>query len=164
MGINIKTSEQKNLKKLQKPLLLSMQNLTRMQDMRFSAMRRINTRNMKQKKKVSLRSQGKTRNSTEEAFKMNRYELAPIGSQKSFYGKAVVEIDSAGNETLYSYNTPIMKRLANGSLVKLWGGWSNTTGRHIKAFCGLNKAGFMELEHEPTSHEKAAAYNSTLCR
>lgn len=37
---------------------------------------------------------------------MKRYELAPNGTQKSFYGKAVVEIDNAGNETLYSYNTP----------------------------------------------------------
>lgn len=79
---------------------------------------------------------------------MRRYELAPNGTQK-----AVVEIDNAGNETLYSYNTPIIKRL-----VRLWGGWSNTTGKHIKAFCGLNKAGFMGLEHE------SAAYNGTLYR
>lgn len=89
---------------------------------------------------------------------MKRYELAPNGTQKSFYGKAVVEIDNVGNETLYSYNTPIIKRLANGSLVKLWGGWSNTTGKH------LNKAGFMGLEHKPTPQEKAAAYNGTLYR
>ena len=42
---------------------------------------------------------------------MKRYELAPNGTQKSFYGKAVVEIDNAGNETLYSYDTPIIKRV-----------------------------------------------------
>lgn len=95
---------------------------------------------------------------------MKRYELAPNGTQKSFYGKAVVEIDNAGNETLYSYNLPIIKRLVNGSLVRLWGGWSNTTGKHIKAFCGLNKAGFMGLEYEPMLQEKAAAYNGTLYR
>lgn len=63
---------------------------------------------------------------------MRRYELAPNGIQKSFYGKAVVEIDNAG--------------------------------KHIKAFCGLNKAGFMGLEHKPTPQEKAAAYNGTLYR
>lgn len=63
---------------------------------------------------------------------MRRYELAPNGTQKSFYGKAVIEIDNAGNETLYSYNTPIIKRLVNGSLVRLWGGWSNTNQRHKK--------------------------------
>lgn len=95
---------------------------------------------------------------------MRKYELIPNGTQKSFYGKAVVMADNAGNETLYSYNTPIIKRLVNGSLVKLWGGWSATTGKHIKAFCGLNKAGFMSLEHEPTPTEKAAAYNGTLYR
>lgn len=32
-----------------------------------------------------------------------------------------------------------------------------------KAFCGLNKAGFMGLEHEQTPQEKAA-YNGTLYR
>lgn len=34
---------------------------------------------------------------------------------------------------------------AAGELVKLWDGWSATTGRHIKAFCGLNKAAYMAL-------------------
>ena len=95
---------------------------------------------------------------------MKRYELTPTNGRKSFGGKAIVEIDTAGNETLYSYNTPIIKRLANGSLVKLWGGWSATTGNHIKSFCGLNKAGFMALEHETTTTEKAAAYSGTLYR
>lgn len=95
---------------------------------------------------------------------MKVYELAPNGTQKSFYGKAVVMVDSDGTETLYSYHTPIIKRLVSGELIKLWGGWSNTTGKHIKAFCGLNKAGFMGLEHKPTPQEKAAAYSGTLYR
>lgn len=78
--------------------------------------------------------------------------------KKSFYGKAVVEIDNAGNETLYSYNTPIIKRLASGELVKLWG---DTTGKHIKAFCGLNKAGFMGLnmnQHHRKKRRRIAAH------
>lgn len=37
-------------------------------------------------------------------------------------------------------------------------------GRHIKAFCGLNKAGFMALHHDLTTYEKAAAYAGTLYR
>ncbi len=65
--------------------------------------------------------------------------------RKSFYGKAKVEVSPDGSETLYSYNTPIIKKMASGDLVKLWSGWSATTGRHIAAFCGLNKAGFMAL-------------------
>ena len=95
---------------------------------------------------------------------MKRYELTPNDGRKSFYGKAVVEIAADGSETLYSYNTPIIKRTASGELIKLWGGWSATTGRHIAAFCGLNKAAFMKLQHEPTPAEKAAAYSGTLYR
>lgn len=79
---------------------------------------------------------------------MTRYELIPNDGCKSFYGKAVVEVDASGNKTLYSYNTPIIKRLVSGELVKLWDGWSATTGRHIKAFCGLNKAGYTALPYE----------------
>lgn len=76
---------------------------------------------------------------------MKRFELIPTDGRKSFYGKAVVEVDKAGNETLYSYNTPIIKKLVDGSLVKLWEGWTATTGRHIKAFCGLSKTEYMNL-------------------
>ena len=71
---------------------------------------------------------------------MKMYELIPTSGQKSFGGKAKVIIEADGTETLYSYDTPIIKRLVNGELVKLYDGWSQTTGKHIKAFCGLNKA------------------------
>ena len=95
---------------------------------------------------------------------MKIYELTPKTAQKSFYGKAVVYIDDAGNETLYSYNTPIIQRRASGELIRLWSGWSATTGKHIAAFCGLNKAAFVSLPHELTPAEKAAAYGGTLYR
>lgn len=73
---------------------------------------------------------------------MKKYELIPTDGRKSFYGKAVVIVEDNGTETLYSYGTPIIKRLVSGELVKLW---SATTGRHIQAFCGLNKAAYMNL-------------------
>lgn len=95
---------------------------------------------------------------------MKMYELIPVDGRKSFYGKAVVMISQDGSETLYSYNTPIIKKNASGQLERLWGGWSATTGRHINAFCGLNKAGFMALPYETTPAEKAAAYSGTLYR
>ena len=76
---------------------------------------------------------------------MRKYELTPVDGRKSFYRKAVVIVEDNGTETLYSYNTPIIKRLVSGELVKLWDGWTATTGRHIKAFCGLCKAEFMSL-------------------
>lgn len=79
---------------------------------------------------------------------MKIYELTPTDGRKSFYGKAVVQIEENGTETLLSYGTPIIKRFVSGEMVKLWDGWSATTGRHIKAFCGLNKAGYEKLELE----------------
>ena len=93
---------------------------------------------------------------------MKRYELMPRDGRKSFYGKAVVVVDNDGNETLYSYRTPIIKRDISGNLERLYGGWSATTGRHIKAFCGLNKIGFFALPHDLTPKEKAKAYSGTL--
>ena len=76
---------------------------------------------------------------------MNRFELMPNDGRKSFYGKAIVEIDNEGSETLYSYGTPSLTKRTNGEMVKHWNGWSATTGRHIKAFCGLNKAQYTAL-------------------
>lgn len=76
---------------------------------------------------------------------MKRYELTPNTNHKSFYGKAFVEISDDGTETLYSYDTAIIRKNQDGALVRLWDGWSATTGRHIASFCGLNKTGYMNL-------------------
>ena len=83
---------------------------------------------------------------------MRRYELSPIDGRKSFYGKAIVEIDN-GSETLYSYGTPVIKRDPLGNLERLYDGWSSTTGRHIKAFCGLNKKEFFDLPYKEGENE-----------
>lgn len=77
---------------------------------------------------------------------MRIYELQPTDGRKSFYGKARVVIDDDGTETLISYTTPVMRRDPDGTLHRLWWGWSATTGRHIKAFCGLNKAALDSME------------------
>ena len=92
------------------------------------------------------------------------YELRPVNGQKSFNGKALVQIEKDGSEILLSYCTPIIKRAVNGDLTRLYAGWSQTTGKHIKAFCGLDKAGFMALPHDTTPAEKAEAYSGTLYR
>lgn len=76
---------------------------------------------------------------------MRKYELIPTNGRKSFYGKAIVCVDDSGAETLYSYGTPIAKRMTNGEVFRLWDGWSATTGNHIKSFCGMNKAEFAAL-------------------
>jgi hypothetical protein len=79
---------------------------------------------------------------------MKSYELQPIGSVKSFYRKAIVIIDDDGNETLKSYDTEVIRRDKDGTLHRLWDDWSATTGRHIKAFCGINKKQWDEMEIE----------------
>ena len=81
-------------------------------------------------------------------------ELQPV-NQKSFYGKAQVEF-LPDKIVLWSYDTPIMeRRLDDDSLARYgwmfenykgeWVDWGATTGRHIKAFCGLNKKEYMKL-------------------
>ena len=79
---------------------------------------------------------------------MKRYELTPVDGRKSFYNKCYVEVEDDGTEILYSYTTPIIKCLPDGKLIRLYDGWTATTGRHIEAFCGLNKQRFFEIETE----------------
>ena len=74
------------------------------------------------------------------------FELKPdTGNRKSFYGKAMVVFDTDGSELLFSYGTLVMKKNPDGTYIRIWDDWSVTTGRHIKAFCGMNKAEFMGL-------------------
>lgn len=77
---------------------------------------------------------------------MKKYELMSTNGRKSFYGKAFVEVDDYGVETLFSYLTPIIKRFPNGTLKRLYDeAPSLTTCTHIKSFCGLTKRQFMAL-------------------
>lgn len=71
------------------------------------------------------------------------YELTPTDGRKSFYGKARVEVQD-GIEVLVSDTTKVAAK-HNGRVYRLWDGWSATTGRHISAFCGLNKAAYEKL-------------------
>lgn len=63
-----------------------------------------------------------------------------------FDGRGHIIARYDGNETLYSYYTPILIKYKNGVIKRIWTGWSQTTQKHIKYFCGLNKAGFDQLE------------------
>lgn len=76
---------------------------------------------------------------------MRSYELVPTDGHKSFYHKAIVEVSNSGTETLFSYGTKIISRGADGKLTRFYEGWTATTGRHIRSFCGLNKAEFFAL-------------------
>lgn len=78
--------------------------------------------------------------------KYNLYELKPTNGQKSFYGKAIVYHYEDGTKFLWSYDTQIMYILPNGKMYRTWDGWTATTGKHIKAFSGLNKKEFLALD------------------
>lgn len=82
---------------------------------------------------------------------MKMHELMPKSGRKSFNHTAIVQIDENGDETLISYCVPIVKNCKDGRIIRLWGGWSATTGAHIKAFCNLSKAEFMALPVESAS-------------
>ena len=71
--------------------------------------------------------------------KWRRYDLHPVEGQnvESFYGKAYVIAEEDGTETLFSYNTPIIRRNPDGTLARLWSGYSAKTGKHVFAFCGI---------------------------
>lgn len=78
---------------------------------------------------------------------VNAYEPHPADCRKSFYGKALIVEYANGDEALVSYDTVVMLRKANGEYINTWGGWSATTGRHIAAFSGLNKAAYDKLPY-----------------
>ena len=77
---------------------------------------------------------------------MNIVELVPTSGRKYFWGKAHVLHSEDGSQTLLSYGTKILRINTNGSMERLWGGWTATTGRHIVSFCGLNKKEFLALD------------------
>lgn len=64
---------------------------------------------------------------------MKKFELAPIDSRKSFYGKAIVTEYSDKLAILTSYTTEVA-RIENGVFVRMWSGYSPTTLRHVNAF------------------------------
>ena len=83
-------------------------------------------------------------------YKDYNVELPSYDIQASFYNKAYIYVNTDEYDnyviTLYSYDTPILM-IDNGVFKRLWNSWSQTTGRHIKAFCGFNKKEFFEIPY-----------------
>lgn len=88
---------------------------------------------------------------------VQEHELTPTTTQKSFYGKAKI-IETSEGKYLKSYNTIIMCVNNDGSMIRFWSGWSATTGKHISAFCGLNKKEYLKLDYKATPEEQARLY------
>jgi hypothetical protein len=79
---------------------------------------------------------------------MRTYELKPTDGRKSFYRKAIVIVEDNGIENLQSYDTTVMRRYPDGKIEKTYDKWSATTGRHIKAFCGMSKKDWGQTSNE----------------
>ena len=75
------------------------------------------------------------------------YEISPVDGRKSFYGKCAV-FEIKGKKYLRSYETVVMFRDENGNFHRVYDGFTATTGRHIKAFSGMNKKAFLNLPLE----------------
>ena len=84
---------------------------------------------------------------------VNRYYLAPTGPQKSFGGKAIVEEYENGDKVLLSYLPPVLKQTKDGKLIRLWDGYSATTGRHVKAFAGITGSYFKSMSVQEEEEE-----------
>lgn len=73
---------------------------------------------------------------------MKIYKLEPIHEgRRSYYGKAIVR-EANGFKTLYSYDTPVCQITPEGEILRLWGGYSATTMRHVNEF--LTQNGYRE--------------------
>lgn len=90
------------------------------------------------------------------------YELIPNNGRKSFYGKAKVIVDiKTGEETLYSYDIPIVKIKGN-KIMRLYNikdndfinGVSCTTCSHLISFCGYHKKDFIKLPYRKWQEKK----------
>lgn len=86
--------------------------------------------------------------------------LIPRDGHKSFYGKAIVWSFDDGTDVLRSYDTYVITKKPDGTLVRHWGGWSATTGRHVAAFAGINKAAWDKMPIAPIDSDHNPRYYS----
>lgn len=70
-------------------------------------------------------------------MKVSIFELPCDDGHKSFCHKAYVRETAHGEKFLLSYDTAVCKLDADGNFIRLWGGYSRTTQRHINSFIRL---------------------------
>ena len=68
---------------------------------------------------------------------MKIFDLPCFDGRKSFYGKAKVIEEDNGEKVLQSYNTRVCRITSNGEFVRMCGGSSVTTLRHVNSFLQL---------------------------
>ncbi len=83
---------------------------------------------------------------------MTTFNLYPIDSRKSFYGKAKVYQRDDGSAVLKSYDTDVCMIDAHGVFHRFWSGESATTTRHINSFLayyGIDGGGISWWRKQP---------------
>ena len=58
-----------------------------------------------------------------------------------------------GDKILFSYLTPVLKQTKDGKLIRLWEGYSATTGRHVEAFAGITGSYFKNMSVQEEEEE-----------
>ena len=86
------------------------------------------------------------------------YDLPCTDGHKSFYGKAVVLVDTpSGWCFLRSYNTLVCGVSPSGGFRRYWDGYSMTTLRHVNGFrethglSPITKAQWLEMDVSPVA-------------
>ena len=96
---------------------------------------------------------------------MKIYDLPVMqGREKSFYGKARIIETENGEKVLQSYNTFVCRITAAGRFVRMWGGYSATTMRHVNSFLSfydMNGGGKSWWDMQPVETEKPKAADMT---
>ena len=77
-----------------------------------------------------------------------------------YFGKPRI-VSGFRKKLLISYNIPVAMIDKKG-IHRLWNGWSNATGDHIKQFCGLSKEDFMKLPVETEKRLSLAAVDFVM--
>lgn len=66
------------------------------------------------------------------------------------YMQAWIKYYDDGSQILMSYSTDVVKRTPDGRYIRLWSGWSSSTMKQVKAYCGYY---FRGLPYEDGTYE-----------
>ena len=78
-----------------------------------------------------------------------------IETKRLNYMNAYVKRYDDGSEILQSYSTDVVKKTPDGKYIRLWAGWSPSTMKQVKAYCGYYFRGlpFSDGTYEDTKPE-----------
>ena len=60
-----------------------------------------------------------------------------VNKKRLNHMNAIIKYYNDGSEILQSWNTDVVKKTPDGKYIRLWTGWSSSTMKQVKAYCGL---------------------------